>query len=122
MYIFKKQAEDLQYFEAGDHTILTEVYHPKNDNNSKLPYSLAFAKIEPEKQSLLHTLEQDEMYIFTKGSGIIEIGKQSFNVKQGTCILVPKDIPQTVINKGTTILEFYCIVSPPWTEKGEVIL
>ena len=122
MDIFKKDLKKLDFFEAGDNTILTEVYHPKNDKSNLLPYSLAYASIKVGNKSLLHRLEQAEMYIFTQGKGTISIGKNSFNVEKGTSILVPGGIEQEVINKGSVALEFYCIVSPPWDEKDEIIL
>lgn len=122
MDIFKKELKNQTFFEAGDHTILTEVYHPKNDEHIKLPYSLAFASIKVGNKSLLHRLEQEEMYIFTQGVGTIKIGRNKVKVEKGTHILVPGGIDQEVINEGSLALEFYCIVSPPWAEKDEIIL
>ena len=122
MDIFKKELKNQAFFTAGDQTKLTEVYHPKNDEHLKLPYSLAFASIKAGNKSLLHRLEQEEMYIFTQGIGTITIGKKNFNVQKGTSILVPGGIEQEVVNEGSVALEFYCIVSPPWEEKDEIIL
>lgn len=122
MDIFKKELKNQTFFEAGDQTRLTEVYHPKNDEHIKLPYSLAFASIKVGNKSLLHRLKQEEMYIFTQGVGSITIGKNNFKVEKGTHILVPGGVDQEVTNEGSEALEFYCIVSPPWEEKDELIL
>lgn len=116
-----KNAPSLPFFTAGDATILTEVLHPKNDF-IELPYSLAFAKIEPGKKSLPHTLGGSETYIFTAGKGTIVVNGQRQRVASGMVVLVPANAEQYVENEGTTTLCFYCIVAPPWREEAEEVL
>ena len=113
--------EDLPFFKAGDNTILTEVFHPKNDAVD-LPYSLAYAKIEAKQKSLKHVLKNEELYIFIKGHGTIHINGKSNIVQQGSVVLVPKGKEQYVENSCDETLCFYCIVSPPWSEDQEEIL
>ena len=110
-----------QFFRAGDDTYLKEVFHPKN-MGINFPYSLAHAFLNENKKSLPHKLEQSELYYFLKGEGLVFLNDQSFEVKSGDCVLVEADIMQYVKNTGSGRLEFICIVSPPWTEKGEKIL
>ena len=121
METFKKHLDNLSYFEAEDKTILTEVFHPKNDTGIEIPFSLAYASIKPGNSSLPHTLKQKEMYLFTKGKGEISIAGETHLIFKGSCILVPGGALQSVENNGTEDLEFYCIVSPPWTAADEII-
>ena len=116
-----KKLNQLPFFTAGDKTELTEVIHPKNDPVS-LPYSLAFAYLEPGTASLPHVLKGEETYIFTKGSGRISVGLIQHEIAAGSVICVPGDTTQFVENTGLERLEFYCIVSPPWSPEGEQML
>lgn len=112
---------DSQLFKAGDNTSLREVLHPKN-LPINLPYSLAYAFLEPDETSLLHSLKETEVYFIISGNGIIKIGAEESEFAKGDCLLVPPDTPQSIINTGRERLEFICIVSPSWTEEGETIL
>ena len=115
-----KHIPQLPFFIAGDETQLTEVLHPKNDL-IELPYSIAYAKIEPGKASLPHTLCGSETYIFTAGEGIITVNEMTQKVKKGVVVLVPENARQFVENQGDTDLCFYCLVAPPWTEESEEV-
>ncbi len=53
--MIKKSLNEIPVFTAGDLTKLREVLHPNNDPVD-LPYSLAWASIEPGQQSLSHVL------------------------------------------------------------------
>ena len=104
----KKSLSDIAAFLAGDHTILKEVIHPKNDGID-LPYSLAYAKIEVGKKSLPHRLtKSEELYYFLEGEGKITIEDKSYSVKKADVVLVPKNANQFVENKGNCDLEFLC--------------
>ncbi|MCR9290105.1 MAG: cupin domain-containing protein [Bacteroidetes bacterium] len=117
----KKSLSEIVEFLAGDHTILKEVLHPKNDAID-LPYSLAYAKIEIGKKSLPHRLtKSSELYYFLEGEGTISIDGQSQKIKKSDIVLVPKNAEQAVENLGNCDLEFLCIVSPPWNELEEEI-
>ena len=115
-----KSLEKIPFFTAGDHTILKEVLHPKNDQ-VELAFSIAFAKVETEKQSLLHQLKHSEVYIFLNGEGIICINQENQAVKKGDVVYVPSMAQQFVKNTGDRDLEFYCIVSPAWQEEDEYV-
>lgn len=110
----------LPFFRAGDATTLAEVLHPKQDPVT-LPYSLAFAWLEPGTSSLPHRLGGSEVYLFTKGSGILVSEGEEQAVQAGTVGLVPPQALQYLRNTGAERLEFYCIVSPPWTADTEEV-
>ena len=120
--LFHKSILELKEFEAGDKTLLREVLHPKNDL-VELPYSLAFARLEPNTKSLPHILaKSSELYIFQQGEGIIFIEQESRAIKAGDIVLVPKGAEQYVENTGNVDLEFLCLVAPAWKEEEERIL
>lgn len=119
--MIKVLSTDNQYFKAGDHTILKEVFHPKNVGK-EFPYSVAHAYLEEKGQSLPHKLQQSELYYFLKGSGVIFVNDENQEVEKGDCVLVEPNQTQFVKNTGQGHLEFICIVSPAWTEDGEQIL
>jgi mannose-6-phosphate isomerase-like protein (cupin superfamily) len=122
MEVIKKHLKDLNFFKAEDNTLLAEVFHPKNGESINLPYSLAFATIDPGNSSLKHSLKQEELYIFIKGKGQIYIDQEKHEVEEGMNIIVPAGAIQWVKNNSEETLAFYCIVSPPWTASEEIIL
>lgn len=117
----KKQTFDLPEFLAGDHTILREVLHPKNDPVD-IPYSLAYARVEVGKKSLPHRLVKSaELYYILEGKGAISIDGAITSIQKSDIVLVPKNAEQFVENLGNCDLEFLCICSPPWNELEEVV-
>jgi mannose-6-phosphate isomerase-like protein (cupin superfamily) len=118
--ILKKLDDSFQML-AGDLTRLREVLHPKNDPLD-LPYSLAYATLEAGTASLPHRLSGTEVYHIVKGEGVAFVGQDQWPVGPGDTFVVAPDTLQYVKNTGTTRLEFLCIVSPPWSPEGEVIL
>lgn len=121
LHVIHKKPIKSKSFRAGDNTILREVLHPKNDEIT-LPYSLAAASIGAHERSLPHRLAQSETYHFITGHGHIMIDGEKFVVEAGHTVLVPAQAEQYVVNESEQVMEFLCIVSPPWTEAGEEIL
>ena len=72
--MFIKRLDDCEEIIANDGCRLKEVLHADRDALD-LPYSLAFAWVDPGKATLPHKLaSQDEVYTIFKGSGIMHIG------------------------------------------------
>ncbi len=116
-----KNLEKIEGFVAGDKTFIQEILHPKNDKLD-IPYSLARATVEIGNQSLEHTLQNIEIYIILEGEATMFIGDNSKKVMKNDVITVPKGARQYIRNDGNGILDFLCIVSPPWSEEEEDIL
>jgi len=119
-YIHKKSNE-VEGFKAGDATYLKELIHPKNEN-IQLPYSLAFGSLEKGSSSILHTLDNEELYYILDGQAIIYIENSSVTVDKGDSLLIMKGMKQYVKNIGEGKLTFLCIVSPAWEESKEEII
>ncbi len=115
-----KSIENIDSFLAGDHTILKEVLHPKNDAID-IPYSIAHAILKPNTSSLPHALKSTEVYYFLAGEGMIFIGEEKKIVKQGDIVAVEPNERQSVSNTGSEDLVFLCIVSPFWKADDEII-
>lgn len=119
--MIKKTIKDIPSFYAGDNTYLKELLHPKNDQID-LGYSLAYATIAVGEESLLHVMQQSELYIFLEGEALMIIDDETTPIKKGQIFLVPAGAKQFVKNVGKETLVFFCIVSPPWEEATEVIM
>lgn len=116
-----KDLEKIESFLAGDHTHISEVLHPKNDN-IEIPFSIAYGYIEEGKSSINHRLQNDEVYVFISGQGEMVIDDVTYTIKENQLALVPKNARQFVRNRGKGRLVFLCIVSPAWSEDEEEIL
>ncbi len=117
-----KSIKKILSFEANDKTAIREIIHPKNDR-VPLNYSMAHASLDIGKSSLPHCLaNQSEVYVFLEGEGTIFIEDEKRKIKKGDVVLVPKGANQHVENQGNKLLEFLCIVSPPWQESDDLLL
>jgi mannose-6-phosphate isomerase-like protein (cupin superfamily) len=66
--------------------------------------------------------ESSEIYWIIKGNGTLFINGTAVELKKGRAVLVPPSAEQYVVNSGDEILEFLCMVSPPWELSDECIL
>lgn len=120
--MLKKSLLQIPAFTAGDDTWLREWLHPKNDAVN-IPYSIAFAELEPGKSSLPHILQTcTEVYLVIAGVGIAYVGGEAHPVQANDLVLIPAGMEQSVENVGNDTLRFICIVSPPWAAEDEAIL
>lgn len=69
--------------------------------------STSLTELYPQKSTTGHSHDNaDEVYIFIDGEGMIEVGKQSFKVKGGDIILVPRGDFHKVHNQKEKNLVF----------------
>jgi mannose-6-phosphate isomerase-like protein (cupin superfamily) len=119
--MLKRSVTSSLAFLAGDKTLIREVLHPKNETID-LPYSLAYATLEPGQSSVEHILQtSSEVYAFVRGSGQVFVNEESTWVKPGDVIHIPGGARQHVVNHGSEPLEFWCVVAPPWSAKDELV-
>lgn len=118
--LFKSLLENPEFI-AGDDTRIREVLHPKNDGIESA-YSLAHASLDPGKSSLPHALnEQSELYYILRGSGVAYINEEAYPMTVGDSLLIPKGAKQYMVNEGDEVLDFLCVVSPPWRKEDEQV-
>lgn len=116
-----KNLDTLPAFTAGDATLIREWLHPKNDAVD-LPYSLAFAELEPGAASLPHILQtRTEVYLVLEGTGMAYVDEKAQPIQKNDLLLIPAGVEQYVENVGDSTLKFICVVSPPWSKEDEVV-
>ena len=54
-------------------------------------------------------LENEEVYIILKGKGVMEVGENLINVKEGSAVKVPAGTPSTIKNTGDEDFQYICI-------------
>ncbi|MCB0556571.1 MAG: cupin domain-containing protein [Phaeodactylibacter sp.] len=117
--MIKKNLKTTPTFIAGDATLIQEVLHPKNEG-LKLEYSLAFASLKAGEASLPHVLHKSsEVYIIQEGRGRATVSGQPVEVAPGDVLYIPAGAEQFIENTGPEMLQFWCIVSPPWNKEDE---
>lgn len=119
--MFVKKTSECDAFVANDGCTIRELLHPKNDAVD-LPYSLALATVDVGRKSYQHKLEQTEVYYILQGHGRMFIENEGSEVGVGDVIVIPAESVQWIENIGSDALIFTAIVSPPWTEDGDLRL
>ena len=80
------------------------------DNSSLNKLVPSITKLNPNKSTSGHKhAGQEEVYVFYKGRGIMQIDDAKFEVKQGDVIPVPDGAFHRVFNDENEILEFAAI-------------
>ena len=77
-------------------------------------FSLAIARVRPAVTTQLHSLrDTKEIYIIRKGTGLVLVGQQEFEISVGDSVIIPANTPQRITNlSNSEDLEFYCHCSP----------
>ena len=119
--MFVKNINSCSEFTANDGCQIQEWLHPKNDDID-LPYSVAIATVDVGQHSYKHKLEQAEVYLITSGRGLMHIDDETKEVKAGDAIYIEPLRTQWIENIADDILQFTAIVSPPWSEEGDIRL
>ena len=87
-----------------------------------LGYSLAHGLLDPGTQSLWHRLKSSEVYYFIAGRGVMKVEEESMAVEAGSVIYVPPEAKQSLVNTGTSPIEFLCLVDPAWKAEDEAVV
>lgn len=119
--MFVKNLNNCNEFEANDGCQIRELLHPENDP-VELPYSIAIARVDAGKQTYRHKLKQSEVYYILAGKGRMHIDDESRQVSVGDIIFIPPQAEQWIENSGHEQLQFAAIVSPPWSDKDDILV
>lgn len=72
--------------------------------------TLSLTELNPQKSTTGHSHDNaDEVYVFINGSGSMEIGEKTLEVKGGDVALVPRGNFHKVHNKGEEIFSFWTV-------------
>jgi quercetin dioxygenase-like cupin family protein len=114
-YVRKKGSRESVEIAAGQGTTMQVLISSEEAPN------FAFRKfvMEPHGGMPKHTnLIEHEQYVL-KGSGIIEIGDEPFEVSAGDSVYIPSNVPHSY-KAGKDGLEFICVV-PNKDDKIEIL-
>ena len=113
--------KDCRLFIAGDGSSLREILNPRK-HNIRAGYSLAWARVKPQRETIPHTLKYSEVYFILKGRGLMRIDSQTKTVRSRDTVYIPPRAVQSIRNTSRSDLEFLCIVSPAWEPACEKIM
>ncbi len=114
-----KKLIDCEEITAGDKTLLKDVLHPKNEGIN-FPFSVAYARVKPGKNSIKHMMKTTEVYYILRGSGIMHFNDETKEIMQDCAIYIPPMSYQYIENTGNVDLEFLCLVAPPWRQEDQI--
>ena len=101
--------ESLEPFTTKDGSIIREYLHTAAQ-------SLAEATLEPGQSTERHYHRAtEEIYLVTKGSGLMEVDGDTRAVRPGDAILIPAGAWHTLENNGSSDLRILCCCSPPYS-------
>jgi len=106
-----RQPEEGETFFVRENTPITIQISKRMDSVEDI--SLCTEEIQPGSKIPVHKhLNEDEFFIFIKGTGTIEIDGQEFPVKPGTSGLVPRGVWHSINNNSSELLIFTFGYSP----------
>jgi mannose-6-phosphate isomerase-like protein (cupin superfamily) len=106
-----KQPEDGETYFVRENTPITIQVSKKKDSAETI--SLCTEEILPGNKIPVHKhLNEDEFFIFLKGTGSIQINGEEYPVKLGTSGLVPRATWHSIANNGSEALIFTFGYSP----------
>jgi len=118
----KSEYEKITPYITKDGSIIRELIHPSHQGGDAA-LSLAEAEVPPGKETILHLHRSfQEIYHFTEGEGRMSLGDESFPVKAGDSVLIPRGTPHKVYNTGASPLRILCCCAPPYTHEETELL
>ncbi len=118
--LIRRLSERLEFL-GGDGTRLRELLNARTEP-LECRYSLAHARLDAGRSSILHALKSSEVYYILSGSGEMEIDGEREIVNPGDTIFIPPLAKQRLHASGDVPLEFLCIVDPAWRPEDETVL
>lgn len=80
---------------------VSDMYFP--DETGNIAFTVTFTKLHSSKQTLGHRHEDNnELYTFTKGQGIILLNSKAIWIKPNMFVLVPKNVFHKVVNMSSS--------------------
>jgi mannose-6-phosphate isomerase-like protein (cupin superfamily) len=91
---------------------IQEMHNSKN-------LSISYATIKGKAKSHKHNI-MEEVYYIVKGEAKMFIGKESFNVKTGDVIPIPKKIYHHIENNSKTPIEIVVVTHPKYIKSDNI--
>jgi mannose-6-phosphate isomerase-like protein (cupin superfamily) len=113
-----RRLEDCKPFNGRDGSLLREILHP-GKHRVDIRYSLAWARVGSNENTVPHILEHAEVYHILRGKGLMHINKEVNEVGLNDTVYIPSGAIQFIENIAEEDLEFLCIVDPAWRPEIE---
>jgi mannose-6-phosphate isomerase-like protein (cupin superfamily) len=104
-----------------DGSVIRELLHPSQ--HAVKNQSLAEARIPPGTRTIrhLHNLTE-EIYHVTHGSGLMQLGEETFTVSAGDSIAIAPGTAHCIENTGQETLHILCCCAPAYSHEDTVLL
>ena len=113
--------DDVVPFITKDTSIIREILSPAN--SSLFNQSLAEAIVPVGKSTDEHYhMETEEIYYIIRGQGMVKIGDEKREVREGDGIVIETGIKHKIWNTSDTDLVFLCCCAPAYTHDDTVML
>lgn len=97
-------------FDVGGELIKDNAQYQLFDNKTLKNLMLSKTKLRAGQNTNGHRhAGQEEVYMFTKGQGKMELDHKIFDVKEGDIVLIEDNVFHKVYNTGDYWLEFVCV-------------
>jgi len=97
-------------FDVGGELIKDNAQYQLFDNKTLKNLMLSKTKLRAGQSTNGHRhAGQEEVYMFTKGTGKMELDHKIFDVKEGDIVLIEDNVFHKVHNTGDYWLEFVCV-------------
>jgi mannose-6-phosphate isomerase-like protein (cupin superfamily) len=117
----KTRYPDIAPFITKDGSIIRELMHPAVHGNRN--QSLAEAIVPMGEQTRPHRhLRSEELYHFTRGSGVMRLGESSFPVQAGDTVHIAPGTVHALANTGEEELRLLCCSAPPYADEDTELL
>lgn len=112
--------DSVEEFITKDGSAIREILAPVN--SSLKAQSLAEATLKPGQSTEKHLhVRTEEVYYVLKGSGLMEIGRESREVGPGDGIVIPPGSEHRLTNTGRENMIFLCCCSPAYSH-GDTVM
>lgn len=113
MKIFRK--EDVKPFKASQGEIIHQYTGRPEKNGRSKQHSIAVMTILPASSSDPHAHKvAEESFLVVKGSGIMDVNGEMYELNVGDCVFVEPLEQHTLINVGDEPLECVLVTGPAW--------
>jgi len=107
---FDKFGMDIEHYKQLAKLIRDNETYKVYDLPELKDLDISLTELKPQESTLGHShKDADEVYLFIKGQGTMELGLENLSVKAGDIVPVKADDFHQVHNKGKEILSFWAI-------------
>ncbi len=111
--LVKQSLNKIEPYVTLDKSVIYELLNPLNSPLKRLSVALAVVEEGMETRPHIHT-DFDEIYFIVGGSGTFRSNKDTFEIKKGDIIYIPRNTVHSVVADKGSKLEILCICIPPY--------